>query len=138
MVISIERIMDFSAGTVKKIDEHVIEIFFTTDGEIDEKMALEILSKIVELSGGGPHALLYNFNQRNVIISEIARKLSGVRNYNNVNLISRAMVAKSMASNMESSHYVQSTKPEAETKVFDDREKALTWLNQKVEAFLQT
>jgi len=43
-----------------------------------------------------------------------------------------------MASNMESSHYVQSTKPEAETKVFDDREKALTWLNQKVEAFLQT
>lgn len=129
--------MEFSAGAVKKIDDHVIEIFFTQDGEIDQKIAIEILTKIVELSNGSPHALLYNFNEKNVIISEIARKLSGVRNYNNANLISRAMVTQSMTSNIESSHYVQSTKPEAETKVFKDRETALTWLNKKVEAYLQ-
>jgi hypothetical protein len=130
--------MDFSAGTIKRISEHVIEIFFIRDSEIDEKMALDILSKIVELSAGGPHALLYDFNKKNVLLSDIAKKLSGVRNYNNVNLISRAMVTQSMVSNIESSHYVQNTKPEAETKVFDDREKALTWLNIKIETFLQT
>jgi len=130
--------MDFSAGTIKRISEHVIEIFFIRDSEIDEKMALDILSKIVELSAGGPHALLYDFNKKNVLLSDIAKKLSGVRNYNNVNLISRAMVTQSIVSNIESSHYVQNTKPEAETKVFDDREKALTWLNIKIETFLQT
>ena len=129
--------MEFSAGTIKKISEHVIEISFSKDGEIDERMALEILTIIVKLSDGGSHALLYDFNKKNVIISEIARKLSGVRNYNNANLISRAMVTQSMASNIESSHYVQSTKPEAETKVFNDREKALSWLNAKVKVYLE-
>ena len=130
--------MEFSAGTIKKINEHVIEIFFIRDTEIDEKMSVEILNKIIILSEGGPHALLYNFNKKNVLLSDIARKLSGVRNYNNVNLISRAMVTQSMASSIESSHYINHDKPEAETKLFDSTEKALAWLNQKVEAFLQT
>lgn len=126
---SIGQIMDFSAGTVKRINEHVIEISFVRDAEIDENMALDILTKIITISEGGPHALLYNFNKKNVVLSDIAKKLSGVRNYNNVNLISRAMVTQSMVSNIESSHYIQNTRPEAETKVFNDREKALAWLN---------
>ena len=90
--------MEFSAGTITKINEHIIEVFFARDAEIDEKLALEILSNIVLLSDGGPHALLYNFNKRNVIIADIAQRLSGVRNYNNANLISRAMVAQNMVS----------------------------------------
>ena len=130
--------MKFSAGTISKINEHVIEIFFLQDAEIDEKVALEILTQIVSLSAGGPHALLYNFNKKNVLLSEIARKLSGVRNYNNVNLISRAMVAQNMVSGIESSHYINHDKPSAETKFFTNREEALNWLNVKVENFLQT
>jgi len=130
--------MDFSAGTINKINEHVIEIFFARDAEVDEKLALEILSNIIFLSRGGPHALLYNFNKRNVIIADIAQRLSGVRNYNNANLISRAMFAQNMVSGMESSHYINYSKPEAETKLFDNKDKALAWLNQKVETFLQT
>jgi len=130
--------MEFSAGTIDKINEHVIEIFFDRDAEIDEKLALEILSSIVILSKGGPHALLYNFNKRNVIIADIAQRLSGVRNYNNTNLISRAMFAQNMVSSMESSHYISHSRPQAETKLFDDKEKAMAWLNQKVEAFLHT
>ncbi len=108
--------MEFSAGTITKINDHVIEVFFTRDAEIDEKLALEILSDIIVLSKSGPHALLYNFNKRNVIIADIAQRLSGVRNYNNANLISRAMVAQNMVSSMESSHYINYSKPEAETK----------------------
>ena len=129
--------LEFSAGTIKKVNDFVIEISFIKDDEINEKMALDILSKIVELSNGGPHALLYNFNKHNVILSEIAKKLSGVRSFNNVNLISRAMVSQNMVSNIESSHYIQNTKPQAETKLFKDREEALAWLNEKVKAYLK-
>jgi hypothetical protein len=128
--------MDFSAGTVTKINEHVIEIFFIRDAEIDEKMAIELLDKLYTLSEGQPHALLYNFNKRNVIISNIARKLSGIRNYNNANLISRAMVSQNMVSGLESAHYINYDKPDAETKLFKSKEEALEWLNEKVEAFL--
>jgi hypothetical protein len=128
--------MEFSAGTITKINEHVIEIFFIKDAEIDEKMAIELLDKLYKLSSGQPHALLYDFNKRNVIIADIARKMSGIRNYNNANLISRAMVSQNMVSGLESSHYINYDKPEAETKHFKNKEKALTWLNEKVEAFL--
>ena len=55
--------MNFSAGTVNKINEHVIEIFFAKDAEIDERMAIELLDKLYTLSEGQPHALLYNFNK---------------------------------------------------------------------------
>ena len=129
--------MEFSAGTINKINGHVIEIFFTRDAEIDQIMAIEILHEIINLSEGQPHALLYNFNKKNVILSGIARKLSGVRNYNNANLISRAMVTQTMVGGLESTHYINHDKPEAETKLFDSMEKALVWLNQKVETFLQ-
>ncbi|HXU25793.1 MAG TPA: hypothetical protein VN698_01070 [Bacteroidia bacterium] len=130
--------MDFSAGTVTKINEHVIEIFFIRDAEIDEKMSIELLDKLLTISKGQPHALLYNFNKRNVIIPDIARKLSGRRNYNNANLISRAMVSQNMVSGLESSHYINYDKPDAETKLFNSKDKALAWLNEKVEAFLHT
>src|ERR1700739_2528265 len=130
--------MNFSAGTVNKINEHVIEIFFAKDAEIDEKMAIELLDKLYTLSEGQPHALLYNFNKRNVIIADIARKMSGRRNYNNANLISRAMVSQNMVSGLESSHYINNDRPDAETKLFNSKEKALAWTNEKVEAFLHT
>ncbi|HXD93296.1 MAG TPA: hypothetical protein VNX01_08790, partial [Bacteroidia bacterium] len=105
--------MEFSAGAITKINEHVIEIFFIRDAEIDEKMAIELLDKLYKLSSGQPHALLYDFNKRNVIIADIARKMSGIRNYNNANLISRAMVSQNMVSGLESSHYINYDKPEA-------------------------
>jgi len=130
--------MDFSAGTVTKINEHIIEVFFSKDAEIDERMSIELLDKLYALSKGQPHALLYNFNKRNVIIPDIARKLSGRRNYNNANLISRAMVSQNIVSGIESAHYINYDKPDAETKLFNSKDKALVWLNQKVEAFLHT
>lgn len=129
--------MKFSAGTIKKIDDYIIEIFFDKDGEIDQVMAVDILNKIIELSQGGPHALLYNFNDKNVVLSDIAKKLSGVRNYNNANLISRAMFSKNLVSNLESSHYIKNASPQAETKLFNEREKAVVWLNEKIKAFLE-
>jgi hypothetical protein len=43
-------------------------VFFVRDAEIDEKMAFENLNTIVILSGGGPPALLYDFNKKSVVI----------------------------------------------------------------------
>ena len=128
--------MDFSWGNMALLNEHVIEIFFTKDAEIDQKVAIDILTGIMALTGGRPHAMLYNFGKHHVIFSDVARKISGVRNYNNANLISRAMVSQTMTRNMEISFYINHDKPQAETKFFDSKEKAFAWLNQKVETFL--
>jgi len=130
--------MDFSAGIIKKISDNIIEVIFNRDTEIDEEMMIEIYEKIFSLSKGNPHALIYNADGKNIILSDIARKISGARNYNNVHLISRAIVSQNLVSNIETSFFISHDKPEAETKLFDDKEKAMAWTNKKVHAFLKT
>lgn len=124
--------MKFSAGRAQKVNDFVIEFYFDRDVEIDQALSIEILGIIMELSGGGAHALLYNFNTQNIILSEIARKLSGARNYSNAQMIARAVVTQSLTSSLETAHYIKNTNPAADTRIFDTREKALEWLNQKV------
>lgn len=127
--------MKFSAGTVNKIDDLVIEFIFDKDIEIDQQASIEILSLIMNLSEGKPHALLYNFNQQNIILSEIARKFSGVRNYRNSNLVARAIVTQSLSSSLEAKHYISNVNPAADTMVFKTKEEAVEWLHQRAEIF---
>jgi len=123
--------MNFSAGTVKKISDHIIEFYFDKDVEIDQELSVEILGHIMSLSAGKPHALLYNFNKQNILLSEIARKLSGARNYSNAQMIARAIVTQSLSSSLETKHYIKNTNPAADTRVFETREAAIEWLNEK-------
>ncbi|HXB40974.1 MAG TPA: hypothetical protein VNZ49_10560 [Bacteroidia bacterium] len=129
--------MNFSAGTVNKINEHIIEFCFNTDVEISEKISIEILNAIHVLSEEKPYALLYDFNKCNILISEIARKFSSVRNYNNSNIIARAIVTQSLSSSLETSHYIKNSNIAAETNMFETKEKAISWLNEKTAQFLK-
>lgn len=124
--------MNFSAGTVNKIDDFIIEFSFNKDVEIDQELSVELLGIIVAMAKDKPHAVLYNFNKQNIILSEIARKLSGARNFSNAQMIARALVTQSMSSSLESMHYIKNTNPAADTMIFEGREKAITWLNEKV------
>jgi hypothetical protein len=129
--------MDFSAGTIIKINEYLIEIHFSKDVEIDEKLSVEILGIILSLSDSKPHALLYDFNNKNIIIADVTRKISAARSYINANLIARAFVTQNIASSMESAFYIKNGNPASETLLFDTRQKAIDWLNIKVKQFLK-
>jgi len=125
--------MNFSAGTVRKIDDSIIEFYFERDVEIDQPLSVEILGLIMRLAEGKPHSLLYNFNKQNIILSEIARKLSGARNYSNAQMIARAIVTQSFSSSLEVTHYINHTNPEADTRIFHDKEAAVKWLREKTD-----
>jgi hypothetical protein len=129
--------MKFSGGTVQKIDDFIIEFCFDRDLEVDQQMSVEVLGIIMELSEGKPHALLYNFNKQNVILSEIARKLSGVRSYRNAQLTARAVVTQSFSSSLEATHYIQHVLPSTETSLFQKREDAIEWLQKKSEQLVK-
>ena len=129
--------MNFSAGRVSKINELTIEFYFEKDVEIDPQLCKEIVRAIRFFSKGQYHALLFNFNGRHIILSEIARKLSGSKDYSNSKLIARAIVTQSMTSSLETSHYIQNSKPAADTGLFTSKEKAIEWLNEKALAFLK-
>lgn len=128
--------MNFSAGTVQKLNDFVIEFYFEKDAEIDQALSIEILGIIMVLSEGKPHALLYNFNKQNILLSEIARKLSGARSFSNARMIARAVVTQSMTSSLETTHYINNTNPAADTRIFNERDKAVKWLNERAAGYL--
>lgn len=128
--------MNFSAGIVNKINGFIIEFSFNKDVEIDHALSVEALGIIVALAEEKPHAILYNFNKQNIILSEIARKLSGARNFSNAQMIARAIVTQSMSSSLESMHYIKNTNPAADTMIFETKEGAVSWLNEKAKQFL--
>lgn len=128
--------MKFSAGYAQKVNDFVIEFYFEKDVEIDQAISIEILGIIMVLSEGKAHALLYNFNTQNIILSDIARKLSGARSYSNAQMIARAVVTQSLTSSLETSHYIKNTNPAADTCIFESREKAYQWLNEKVAQYV--
>lgn len=129
--------MKFSGGTVNKINDFIIEFCYERDLEVDQQISVEVLSIIMELSEGKPHALLYNFGRHNIILSEIARKFSGARNYRNAQLTARAVVTQSLSSSLEAKHYIHNVHPSTETRLFEKRENAIEWLQKKSEQLLQ-
>ena len=72
-----------------------------------------------------------------IIISDIARKLSGARSYSNAQMIARAIITQSMTSSLESSHYIKNGSLAADTRMFGDKQKAVDWLNEKVKEFVK-
>lgn len=118
-------------------EPQVIVIRFKQDTDLDEPVAVEILSHLLKLSRGQPHALIYDLNKKNVIIREISRKLSGVRDERTSKLVCRALIAPSLQNKLESKHYIQSGRPSAETNYFADKESALEWVREKIKAFEQ-
>jgi hypothetical protein len=116
-------------------EEGILYILFKEDTDIDEAVAVELLGNLLKLAGGKPHALVYDFNKKNIIIREISRKMSGVRDTRTSNLVCRAFIASSLQNKLESKHYIQSGKPSAETHYFSKKEDALKWAREKLSEY---
>jgi hypothetical protein len=113
----------------------IILILFKKDTDLDESAAVQLLSALVPLTQGEPHALVYDMNKKDIIIREITRKISGVRDARTSNLICRAIVAGTLQNRLEAKHYIQSGKPSAETKYFNYPEDALKWAREQLKQF---
>ncbi len=127
--------VDLSYCELSICEPGIVYIFFKTDTDIDEAVGIEILSNIISLTKGEPHALVYDMNKKNIIIREITRKISGVRDARTSNLICRAFIAGSLQNRLESKHYIQNGKPSAETKYFTEKNEALEWIRAKIKEF---
>jgi hypothetical protein len=120
-----------SLATLRLEEDRIIRILFVQDGDLNEAAAIEILGGIIKLSEGKPQALLYDFNQRSVLLSNIAKRLASARNEQDSNLLARAFLTYNLQNNIEATHFIQYNKPLCETRIFQKEELALAWLRQK-------
>ncbi|HXC04000.1 MAG TPA: hypothetical protein VNZ86_04560 [Bacteroidia bacterium] len=130
-----QKIIPVSIANVFLWEEQLIGIRFTRDGELDEKAAIDILKAVLDLSAGKPHAIYYDFNNYNILLSNIAKKLASVRNDLDSNLIARAFLSRNLMNQIEANHFIQHSKPLAETRVFQSEKEALKWLRAKIHDF---
>jgi hypothetical protein len=129
------KIITVSIADVFLLEEKIIGIRFTKDGELDELVAIDILRAVLVLAEGKPHAIYYDFNKYNILLSNIAKKLASVRNDLDSNLIARAFLSRTLMNQIEANHFIQYSKPLAETRVFQEEEEALSWLRARIHAF---
>jgi len=130
-----KKIIPVSIADVFLLEDKIVGVRFTKDGELNEAVAIDILKAVLDLAEGKPHAIYYDFNKYNVLLSNIAKKLASVRNDLDSNLIARAFLSRNLMNQIEANHFIQYSKPLAETKVFQTEDEALTWLRSKIHAF---
>jgi hypothetical protein len=127
LMVSNDKIVLFFAE-FSLIDNNIVWVKFTQDGEIDEEKAKGILLSTLELSKGKKHAILYDLNKLNVIFSGIAKKMAEARNVNSDNLYARAFVVYNLANKLEVNHFLKFNRPTTPTKLFTSGNDAQRWI----------
>ncbi len=114
-------------------EENIICVKATHDGEITEEMAMELLGACIKLAGNQPHAILYDLNNQNVLLSSLAKGIAGQRTYEKDRLFARALVVYNLSNKLEMNHFLKHTKPATPTGIFCCFTDAITWI-KNVEA----
>ena len=110
------------------IQDNVVCVKFTQEGEIDEEKAKGILVSTLELSKGEDHAILYDLNKLNIIFSGIAKKMAESRNASSDKLYARAFVVYNLSNKLEVNHFLKFNRPTTPTKLFTAAGDALKWI----------
>jgi hypothetical protein len=118
----------FLLGEVSLVDDQIVCVTLLEDGEVDEQMIIQIIKATMELTKGGRHAIMLDFNDKNVPSTSLAKKLVAVRSEHESKVIGRALVSQSLPTLLEMNYFVQNFKPEVETRTFNSRQEGLEWL----------
>ena len=129
IMVSTEKITSIFAE-YSLIEDGIILVKFIADTEVTVVEAKDILMNTLRLSENKKHALLYDFNSKNVIFSGLAKSMAESRNEEDDKLYARAFVLYNISNKIEISHFLKFHKPTAATKVFNKLDEALNWVKE--------
>jgi len=114
------------------LEEGIIIIRFTFEGELALEQGMEIFRITVELSEGKKHSLIYDFNHNNIIFSQEIKQGAQSRNPLDDLLASRAFVSYSLSNKLEVNHFIKFNKPSSPTQLFNSLDEAILWTKLKL------
>ncbi len=109
-------------------EENIICIKVTRAGEVDETMAVQLVQAVVQLANNKRHALLYDLNNQNIMLSSLAKNIAGPRSYEKDGLFARALVVYNLSNKLEMNHFLKYSKPATPTEIFSNFTDAITWI----------
>ncbi|PCJ87568.1 MAG: hypothetical protein COA57_04595 [Flavobacteriales bacterium] len=117
-------------ATMHMGDDGILYVKYHEDAEIELEDAKKHIATAIQLSNGKPVPVLINAKGVNSNMSPEARKYfsesEDTRKYRKV----LAVVVDSLANRLVANFFISFNKPSEPTKVFNDKGKAIEWLNQ--------
>jgi hypothetical protein len=110
------------------LEPGIICVKLIDDMEVKAEEAKIILDITNKLSEGKFHCILYDFNGKNVIISDFAKKLASFRSITSDHLLARAFLVYNLNNKLEVNNLIRQYKPQVPTQAFETREEALKYL----------
>lgn len=114
------------------LEEGIIIIRFTFEGELALNQGMEIFRITVELSAGKKHSLIYDFNHNNIIFSQEIKQGAQSRNPLDDLLASRSFICYSLSNKLEVNHFIKFNKPSSPTQLFNSLDDAIAWSKLKL------
>lgn len=118
-----------------RLGPHLVENIIHDNVTLDVADIRELKRCNLQLSGGGPDALLVSSGKFSSITKE-GRELSADHNFSK-NTIAKAMIIHSLSQRMIAKFYIQFNKPREHTEIFASRQEALIWLTDLLRAHFE-
>lgn len=116
--------------TSERLDYNIIHVHVKHNADIDVDEIKEVRETNETLADGKPYVVLFEIAEF-AFISKEAREYGGENELGELRK-AMAIVVKSMAHRILANFFINVNKPPTPTKVFNDKAKALEWLNQFV------
>lgn len=122
--------IDLYHSFCERLENNIIYVHVNNDAEIDVEQILQIRETNEKLANGVNYVVLFEIAEF-AFISKEAREYGGENELGELRK-AMAIVVKSMAHRLLANFFINVNKPPTPTKVFNDKKKALEWLQQFV------
>lgn len=110
------------------LEPGIIQVKLHEDIEVKAEEAKIVLDFTNKLSEGRFHCILYDFNGKNIIISDFAKKLASFRSITSDHLLARAFLVYNLNNKLEVNNLMRQYKPQIPTQAFESKEEAIAYL----------
>lgn len=127
------EIIDLYHSFCERLENNIIYVYVKKDADIDVEQILQIRETNEKLANGNNYVVLFEIAEF-AFISKEAREYGGENELGELRK-AMAIVVKSMAHRILANFFINVNKPPTPTKVFNDKAKALEWLNKFTKQF---
>lgn len=120
------------SAKIRLISPNLIENIIQNYAGIDAEDVLEIKEMNKEIAEGKRYAVLFDTGEYTSFTKE-ARELASSKEFVG-DTIAKALLVRSLGHRIVANFYININKPVMTTKVFEDRDKAINWLNEQIQA----
>lgn len=125
--------IDLQHSFCERLENNIIYVHVNNDADIDVEQVSQIRETNEKLANGTNYVVLFEIAEF-AFVSKEAREYGGENKLGELRK-AMAIVVKSMAHRLLANFFINVNKPPTPTKVFNDKEKALEWLNKFTEQF---